>query len=216
MATRAQAIHKSLIDSIEEQTVIYDVSKNFPKTPSIKKSAKKDNSVQPDILSKVWTGGIMPTSESLQGLLVDGYWRQKMINTMYYWVEQPHADSLQQFCTEYSIPRSTLYFWRNKYDDFRDALDEVKLRILDKNMRGAKHKQFDREVVFRDAHLYDPEWDKVNKYHADLKLASTPPPTAFTVNMLGATSDIKSSDEKRKEIEEKKALKAHAALMDKY
>lgn len=95
--------------------------------------------------------------------------RQRFIQHLLTWSERDDALDILGFCLMYKIPRSTLYDWRDMYPDVKDALDNVSLFIGYRKRLGALKKDFDKEVAFRDMHALDPEWDKINRYHAELK-----------------------------------------------
>ncbi|HWY34855.1 MAG TPA: hypothetical protein VNX68_09425 [Nitrosopumilaceae archaeon] len=96
-------------------------------------------------------------------------WRQRLIHTMFEWTDGKDSWEIEQFCKEYKIPRTTLYFWRDKYPDIRKAIDEVKLILASSRRIGALTKRLDKDVVFKDIHKYDSEWLEINQYNAKLK-----------------------------------------------
>lgn len=96
-------------------------------------------------------------------------YRRRFIQLLLGWVERDDALDILGFCLMYKMPRSTLYKWRDMYPDVKDALDNVLLFIGYRKRLGALKKDFDKEVAFRDMHALDPEWDKINRYHAELK-----------------------------------------------
>lgn len=100
-------------------------------------------------------------------------WRKRLIYTMFVWAEKEGSLELEQFCLQYRLSRKTLYEWREKYTDIKDAVDEVKLILGSRRRIGAMTKKYDGNIVFRDMHRYDPEWVEVNKYWADLKKGDT-------------------------------------------
>lgn len=106
-------------------------------------------------------------------------WRKRLIYTLEKWCEKEDSVELQQFYDEYKIPRQTMVVWRNKHADINKALDTAKLTMGSRRRIGALTRKFDREVVFRDMHVYDDEWLAINKYNVDLKKDETHVPTTF-------------------------------------
>lgn len=101
-------------------------------------------------------------------------WRKRVAASLYSFPEEKdefkmHVVEVMQFCELYKIPYTTLLNWVSHYDDIRAAYTYMKLRLASRRRVGALHRRYDKDVVFRDLHLYDPEWDEVNKYHAALK-----------------------------------------------
>jgi hypothetical protein len=96
-------------------------------------------------------------------------WRQRLRYTMLKWSENPNSVELDQFCIEYQIPRSTLYFWRDKYPEIKQTYDDVKLILASRRRVGALQRKYDKDVVYRDLYKYDPEENLVDKRNAALK-----------------------------------------------
>lgn len=95
-------------------------------------------------------------------------WRQRLIFTMYEWV-QGNVVEIMEFCMEYKIAYTTLREYVLKYDDVRECYNDIKLMLASRRRIGCLKKQYDKEVVFKDLHRYDPEWKEVDQYHNDLK-----------------------------------------------
>ena len=96
-------------------------------------------------------------------------WRKRFILSLYNWAEEEEALELQQFYWKMKLSRQLIYLWRDAYPDIKTALDEVKLMLGSKKRIGAIKKIYDREAVYKDMHVYDPEYLAINKYHAELK-----------------------------------------------
>ncbi len=96
-------------------------------------------------------------------------WRLRLRYTMLCWADENDKFEIEQFCREYQIPRRTLYFWRDKYPDIRQTIDDIRVNIGSTRRIGALTRKLDKDVVFKDIHKYDPEWLDINKYHNDLK-----------------------------------------------
>lgn len=96
-------------------------------------------------------------------------WRKRLALTWLNWASEEESLEIQQFCAKYKIPRRTLVHYSNTYPDFESAFSEGKLMIASRKRIGSLKRHFDKDVAFRDMHLYEPEWHQVNKYHADLK-----------------------------------------------
>jgi hypothetical protein len=110
-------------------------------------------------------------------------WRKRLIYAIEKWVLKETSVELMQFCIEYRIPRATLAMWRQKHLDIAAAFEEAKIILGCRRRIGALTKQYDKDVVFKDMHVYDPEWDIINKYHAQLKKDEDRGPVKFTINV---------------------------------
>ena len=96
-------------------------------------------------------------------------WRKRFIATLITWAYRDDSLEIVDFALEMKMYRSMLYRWIEKYPDIREAYEQAKLIISSRRRKGALTKKFDRDVVFRDMHVYDPEWLAINKYHSDMK-----------------------------------------------
>lgn len=96
-------------------------------------------------------------------------WRQRLIYTMLKWAELPTSETIMDFCIEYKLDRDTLKYWADKYPDIGAAYKIFKRILGNKAYKGAKHRQFDKDVVFKNLHTYDDDFDVVNRYWAELK-----------------------------------------------
>jgi hypothetical protein len=97
-------------------------------------------------------------------------WRKRLIFTLFAWLENSDSLFIEDFCYEYKIPRRTLTFWKNKYEDIRNALEDVKIFIGARRRKGAMTFKLHYASAYRDMQCYDPEWkENVDEYHAQLK-----------------------------------------------
>lgn len=96
-------------------------------------------------------------------------WRKRLCVTMLRWACNDDSLEIQQFCMHYGIPYITLKNYVDTYSDVKGVYDEVKLRLASRRRIGALKRIYDKDVVFKDLHTYDPEWVEINAYHARLK-----------------------------------------------
>lgn len=107
-------------------------------------------------------------------------WRKRLIYTMLKWAELPTSETIMDFCIDYKIDRTTLKEWADTYEDIGQAYIRFKQILGNKSYKGAKHKQFDKDVVFKNLHTYDDEFETVNRYWSDLKKTEQPDVSAST------------------------------------
>jgi hypothetical protein len=75
-----------------------------------------------------------------------------------------------QFCVDYDIERAMLYKWARDYpEDIGVALENTKLTIGMHRDVGAAKMQLNQKHIAWSLHVFDPEFDIVNKYHTALK-----------------------------------------------
>lgn len=131
-------------------------SPHHKKTTS--KSKSNQSTVNPDLLSKPASWEHLTVNPS------DDVWRKKLINTMYFWAEDPKSIEIQQFCIQYRIFYDTLQDWVPVYEDFAKAYRRFKLMIAANRRMGSVLREFDKDCVHRDMHIYDPEYqESINK-----------------------------------------------------
>lgn len=93
----------------------------------------------------------------------------RVVNTLYHWAEQDDSLELTQFLLKYKIPRNTFAQWRRKYPELQDAVDEAKHIIAMRRRLGALNGKYDKDMILKDMHLYDTDWDEhVNRYWNNL------------------------------------------------
>ena len=95
--------------------------------------------------------------------------RKRLALTLLEWAQQDSSLEIGDFAIEMKMRRTTLYEWAQKYPDFKEAYDFAKLMIGVRRRKGALTRKFDKDVVHRDEHVYDPERHEVNVYHNNLK-----------------------------------------------
>lgn len=95
-------------------------------------------------------------------------WRKRLVHTLFEWVKRPDSLILEDFCMEYGIVRKTLYSWSQKYEDVGEALENAKIFIGARRRKGVIKNELNGAFAYRDMHVYDSEWEKVNAYHAKL------------------------------------------------
>ena len=96
-------------------------------------------------------------------------WRNRFIYTLMEWATKDDSLEITDFALEMKMRRMTIYDWANKYPDIKAAFEQAKLMIASRRKKGALTRKFDKDVVFKDLHRYDPEWLDINKYHSDMK-----------------------------------------------
>lgn len=95
-------------------------------------------------------------------------WRKRLVHTLFEWVKKPDSIVLEDFYMEYGISRRRFNVWANQYEDIGDALENAKIFIGARRRRGAIRNELNGTFAYRDMHVYDSEWEKVNAYHAKL------------------------------------------------
>jgi hypothetical protein len=98
----------------------------------------------------------------------DSY-RKRLGLTMLTWAQQETSLELVDFALEMKMRRQNLSDWADKYPDFREVYDTVKLMIGSRRRKGALTRKFDKDVVFKDDHIYDPERHELNQYWNNMK-----------------------------------------------
>lgn len=122
-------------------------------------------------------------------------WRQQLIASMFEFFQDESKVELEQFCFEYKLSRKVLYKWRQRYPDLEEAVDEIKLLLASRRRVGALKRQYDKEVVMKDLHTYDPEWLLVNKYWSELKKSESADvkPSNIVIEMKSYAQDTNDS-----------------------
>lgn len=96
-------------------------------------------------------------------------WRKRFNLTLLEWASKDDSVEITDFAIEMKMRRSTIYEWAAKYPDIKETLDHARLVIGSRRRKGALTRKYDKDVVFKDMHKYDPEWLDINKYHSDMK-----------------------------------------------
>jgi hypothetical protein len=109
-------------------------------------------------------------------------WRKRFMYTLLEWALKEDSLEITDFAIEMKMRRTTLYRWAEEYSDLKDVLDYARLIIGSRKRKGALTRKFDKDVVFKDMHKYDPEWLEINKYHSDMKKEEEKQPHTFIIN----------------------------------
>lgn len=136
----------------------------------ITKSKKaKDTNTVPLTLSKNRTWLDFMENEAISTFPEKDSYRKRLAFTLLEWAAQETSLEITEFALEMKMRRQTLNDWAAKYPDFKEAYDFAKLMIGVRRRKGALTRKFDKDVVHRDEHVYDPERHEVNVYHNNLK-----------------------------------------------
>ena len=184
------------------------VTENPPPIPMGTAKKKKEipnHTEEPLTLSKNvhWSDYI--SNEAFRLFPEKDNWRKRLIHTLYVWVTEGKDEKgrpvleVMQFCTEYKIEWHSLKRWANTYEDVGKAYNDIKMILASRRRVGAHHRDYG-DSVFKDMHLYEPDWHKeVNQYWSDLKeREAAAGKQAFTIEMAPArvTGKIKPKKEK--------------------
>lgn len=96
-------------------------------------------------------------------------WRKRLIYSLREWMAKEDIQELNQFCEEYKLSYQTLYEWRNRYEDVNKAVSEAMFILGSRRRIGALKKDYDKDMVRWDIHIYDPSYKEIHAYHADLR-----------------------------------------------
>jgi hypothetical protein len=127
-------------------------------------------------------------------------WRKRFILTLLEWASKEDSLEIGDFILEMKMHKSMFCRWMKNYPDISDAYDHAKLLIASRRRKGALTRKFDKEVVFRDIHRYDPEWLEINKYHSEMKKDEDKQAHTFIIN--DAKPRIVSKEEMTRENED--------------
>lgn len=111
-------------------------------------------------------------------------WRKRFIFSLMEWASKEDSVEIVDFALEMRMRRQTIYYWANEYPDIMAALNQARLMIGSRRRKGALTKKFDKDVVFKDMHKYDPEWLEINKYHSDIKKEEEKQSHTFIINTV--------------------------------
>ena len=109
-------------------------------------------------------------------------WRKRFIYTLLEWSTKEDSVEITDFALEMKMRRQTIYEWASRYPDLKDALDFARLQIGSRRRKGALTRKFDKDVVFKDMHKYDPEWLEINRYHSEMKTEESKQAHTFIIN----------------------------------
>jgi len=125
-------------------------------------------------------------------------WRKRLMHTMLRSADDELIETVVDFCHKYKIPRRTLLLWVEKYPELKEAYVIFKMLLANRDIKGAKRRLFDKDVVFKYLHRLDEEWDDIDKRWAALKAMDAPEEAkGIKVVYIPATPDtgIKASSE---------------------
>lgn len=109
-------------------------------------------------------------------------WRKRFVMTLLEWSSKDDSLEITDFALEMKMHRSMLYRWIATYPDIKEAFDFAKLMIASRRKKGALTRKFDKDVVFKDLHKYDPEWHEINKYHSEMRKDEEKQAHTFIIN----------------------------------
>lgn len=137
----------------------------------MKKDSKKipQNNTELEPLTNTSTWRDFLNNDSFMHFPEKHDWRKRFACTLLTWASKEDSLEITDFALEMKMRRSTINEWANKYSDIKDAFDLARLMIASRRKKGALTRKFDKDVVFKDLHRYDPEWLEINKYHSDMK-----------------------------------------------
>ncbi len=96
-------------------------------------------------------------------------WRKRFCFTMLTWAERKDSLEIADFVFLMKMDREQLYRWAKQYPDVKRAYDLAKLMLAVRKRKGALIRKYDKDVVYKDMHILDPEYLAINKYWSDLK-----------------------------------------------
>lgn len=131
------------------------------------KKKRSPSTISEQLFTRNWTKAIA-FEKDLQGAISNENIRNKAIGWLFEWAVKPTAETVLDFCEEYCIPRSTLYYWAEHDEEFKSAFTNAKLMVANRLYKGSLHREFDRDTAFKSMHLLDTEYVKINAYHAEL------------------------------------------------
>ena len=109
-------------------------------------------------------------------------WRNRFCATVIECAEREDSLELVDFILEIRMGKTTFNEWQNRYPDIKEAVDFARLKIGSRKRKGALYRKYDKDVVFKDMHKYDPDWLEINKYHSDMRKAEEVKPTTFVIH----------------------------------
>ena len=131
-------------------------------------------------------------------------WRKRLLHTMLRSADDEAIETVVDFCHKYKIPRRTLYMWLDMYPDLNEGFVIFKMLLANKDIKGAKKRIYDKDVVFKYLHKLDEEWNDIDKRWALLKAMDAPENAkGIQVVYIPATPDTgvkPSSDLKTEEV----------------
>jgi hypothetical protein len=92
-----------------------------------------------------------------------------LIESMQEFVDKDGAFEVLQWLKQRMIPRSTWYEMCEVSPRLQKAYTEMKLYLGLNQRNGVRNRAIDGRFPVMSMHVYDDEWDKINRYHAQLR-----------------------------------------------
>ncbi len=162
-----------------------------------KEKVHHNNALQPLSNSRTWRDFL--ENDAYMQFPANAEWCSRFAYTLLEWATKDDSVEITDFALEMKMRRQTIYEWAAKYPVIKDALDQARLMIGSRRRKGALTRKFDKDVVFKDMHKYDPEWLEINKYHSDMKKDEEKQPTTFVLTDL--KPKVKTQEEMQQESE---------------
>ena len=99
----------------------------------------------------------------------DKKWIDRLIFTMFKWWDENKGETVEDFCHEYKIHRQQLWALADEDAEFKKYYTTFKQLMANNDIKGAKHKDWDRETVMLYIHSLDDKYKDMHAYHAELK-----------------------------------------------
>jgi hypothetical protein len=147
-----------------------------------KKTTKPQSNTNLPVLTKSVSFMDFLKEESLLANPGKFEWRERLINTMMLWAEDPDSLEVMQFCIAYRINYKNIARWAAAYEDVGEAYDNMKRMLASHRRIGAAHKKLDANVVFRDIWKLDTDELVTEKHLDDRTKQNAAEPTVFNVN----------------------------------
>ena len=95
---------------------------------------------------------------------------ETLINELFEWADTNEgAIKLRPFFRKKKIFYEDVCYWRKKSKTFDQIYTEALAAIGDRREDRAFNLKANASIQMKTAHLYDPEWREVNRYHSDMK-----------------------------------------------
>lgn len=172
------------------------------KEEASKKTDKNSISIHPLTNNRSWMETVQDNAFMLFPEKDD--WRKRFIVTLLEWASKDDSLEITDFPIEMKMHRSLFYSWVARWPDIKEAFDQAKLMLASRRKKGALTRKFDKDVVFKDLHKYDPEWHEINKYHSDMKKEEDKQAHTFIINdakpRIVSKEELTSSNEEENDV----------------
>jgi hypothetical protein len=135
----------------------------------VKRTKAKDTNTELRSLSNTRTWADFIRKESVIAFPDKDAYRQRLMHTLLEWADQESSIEINDFIFEMKMRRQDLYDLAQRFEDFAEVYEYAKMRVGSRRRKGALTKKFDKDVVHRDEHVYEPNRHEVNVYHNNLK-----------------------------------------------